>query len=107
MGLLTSVNNVAYELQGQKTEKEIKRREKKRLEHLKSELYLYFDTYFQENENAQNSYFQLLQDKNERIKHFKREYQESFGVKLTIENITFLISLTPSAKLAEIIARCE
>ena len=39
MGLIKSVNDITYELQGQKTEKEIKRREKKRLELIKNELY--------------------------------------------------------------------
>lgn len=90
MGLIKSVNDITYELQGQKTEKEIKKKQQTRKRLLKTDLYDYFDTYFKENNNAQQSYFYLLQNKTHILNQIKKDYNKEYGVNINKENSAFL-----------------
>lgn len=90
MGLIKSVNDITYELQGQKTEKEIKRREKKRLELIKNELYNYFDKQFKKDSNANYTYFEMLKHKELIIDQLKQLYFEKYNVKLNNGNINHI-----------------
>lgn len=90
MGLLSSVNNITYELQGQKTEKEIKKREKKRLELIKNELYNYFETQFKKDKKPQFTYAEMLKYKDLNILQLKKLYFEKYSVKLNNSNINYI-----------------
>ena len=90
MGLIKSVNDITYELQGQKTEKEIKRREKKRLELIKNELYNYFDKQFKKDKNPQFTYAEMLKYKDLNILQLKKLYFEKYNVKLNNANINYI-----------------
>lgn len=90
MGLIKSVNDITYELQGQKTEKEMKRREKKRLELIKNESYNYFDKQFKKDKNAKYTYAEMLKHKELIIDQLKQLYFEKYDVKLNNSNINFI-----------------
>lgn len=90
MGLIKSVNDITYELQGQKTEKEIKRREKKRLELIKNELYNYFDKQFKKDKNAKYTYAEMLKHKELIIDQLKSYYLNKYDVKLNNDNINYI-----------------
>lgn len=90
MGLIKSVNDITYELQGQKTEKEIKRREKKRLELIKNELYNYFDKQFKKDKNAKYTYTEMLKHKELIIDQLKSYYFNKYDVKLNNDNINYI-----------------
>ena len=90
MGLIKSVNDITYELQDQKTEKELKRREKKRLELIKNELYNYFDKQFKKDKNAKYTYAEMLKHKELVIDQLKQLYFEKYDVKLNNSNINFI-----------------
>jgi hypothetical protein len=90
MGLIKSVNDITYELQGQKTEKEIKRREKKRLELIKNELYNYFDKQFKKDKNAKYTYAEMLKHKELIIDQLKSYYFNKYNVKLNNDNINYI-----------------
>lgn len=90
MGLIKSVNDITYELQDQKSEKEMKRREKKRLELIKNELYNYFDKQFKKDKNAKNTYAEMLKHKELIIDQLKQLYFEKYSVKLNNSNINHI-----------------
>lgn len=90
MGLLSSVNNITYELQEQKSEKEIKRRDKKRLENIKNELYNYFDKQFKKDKNVKKTYKDMLQYKELVIDQLKQHYLNKYGAKLTNSNVNYI-----------------
>ena len=90
MGLIKSVNDITYELQGQKTEKEKKRREKKRLEFIKNELYNYFDKQFKKDKNAKYTYAEMLKHKELIIDQLKQLYFSKYDVKLNNSNINYI-----------------
>lgn len=90
MGLIKSVNDITYELQGQKTEKEIKRREKKRLELIKTELYNYFEKQFKKDSNANYTYSEMLKHKELIIDQLKQLYFSKYDVKLNNSNINYI-----------------
>lgn len=90
MGLIKSVNDITYQLQDQKTEKELKRREKKRLELLKNELYNYFDKQFKKDKNAKNTYAEMLKHKELIIDQLKQLYFEKYDIKLNNSNINYI-----------------
>lgn len=90
MGLIKSVNDITYELQNQKTDKEQKRREKKRLELIKNELYNYFEEQFKKDKNAKNTYAEMLKHKEFIIDQLKQLYFEKYDVKLNNSNINFI-----------------
>lgn len=90
MGLIKSVNDITYELQGQKTEKELKRREKKRLELIKTELYNYFEKQFKKDSNANYTYFEMLNHKELIIDQLKQLYFKKYNVKLNNSNINYI-----------------
>ena len=90
MGLIKSVNDITYELQGQKTEKEMKRREKKRLELIKNELYNYFDKQFKKDKNAKFTYAEMLKHKELIIDQLKQLYFTKYNVKLDNSNINYI-----------------
>lgn len=90
MGLIKSVNDITYELQGQKTEKEIKRREKKRLELIKNELYNYFDKQFKKDKNAKYTYAEMLKHKELVVDQLKSYYFNKYDVKLNNDNINYI-----------------
>ena len=90
MGLIKSVNDIAYQLQDQKTDKEQKRREKKRLELIKTELYNYFEKQFKKNSNANYTYLEMLKHKDFIIDQLKQLYFEKYDVKLNNNNINYI-----------------
>ena len=90
MGLIKSVNDITYELQGQKTDKEQKRREKKRLELIKNELYNYFDKQFKKDKNPHFTYAEMLKYKDLNILQLKKLYFEKYNVKLNNANINYI-----------------
>lgn len=90
MGLIKSVNDITYELQGQKTEKEIKRREKKRLELIKNELYNYFDKQFKKDKKAKYTYAEMLKHKELIVDQLKSYYFNKYNVKLNNDNINYI-----------------
>lgn len=90
MGLIKSVNDITYELQDQKTEKELKRREKKRLELIKTELYNYFEKQFKKDSNANYTYSEMLKHKELIIDQLKQLYFEKYDVKLNNSNINYI-----------------
>ncbi len=90
MGLIKSVNDITYELQDQKSEKEIKRREKKRLELIKTELYNYFEKQFKKDSNAKYTYTEMLKHKELIIDQLKQYYFEKYNVKLNNSNINYI-----------------
>ena len=90
MGLIKSVNDITYELQGQKSEKEIKRREKKRLELIKNELYNYFDKQFKKDKKAKYTYAEMLKHKELIIDQLKSYYFTKYNVKLNNDNINYI-----------------
>lgn len=90
MGLIKSVNDITYELQGQKTDKEQKRQQQTRKRLLKTELYNYFDFRFRRDGNAEATYFEMLNNKMLIIDQLKKEYSTKYDVKLNFENISYL-----------------
>ena len=90
MGLIKSVNDITYELQSQKTEKEQKRQQQTRKRLLKTELYNYFDFRFRRDGNAEATYFEMLNNKMLIIDQLKKEYSTKYDVKLNFENISYL-----------------
>lgn len=90
MGLIKSVNDITYELQGQKTDKEQKRREKKRLELIKNELYNYFDKQFKKDKKANYTYAEMLKHKELIIDQLKQLYFSKYDVKLNNSNINYI-----------------
>ena len=90
MGLIKSVNDITYELQDQKSEKEMKRREKKRLEFIKNELYNYFDKQFKKDKNAKYTYTEMLKHKELIIDQLKQHYFEKYNIKLNNSNINHI-----------------
>ena len=90
MGLIKSVNDITYELQDQKSEKEQKRREKKRLELIKTELYNYFEKQFKKDSNANYTYSKMLKHKELIIDQLKQLYFEKYDVKLNNSNINHI-----------------
>ena len=90
MGLIKSVNDITYQLQHQKSEKEQKRREKKRLELIKTELYNYFEKQFKKDFNAKYTYTEMLKHKELIIDQLKQLYFEKYDVKLNNSNINYI-----------------
>lgn len=90
MGLIKSVNDITHELQDQKTDKEQKRREKKRLELIKNELYNYFEKQFKKDFNANYTYSEMLKHKELIIDQLKQLYFEKYNVKLNNSNINHI-----------------
>lgn len=90
MGLIKSVNDITYELQSQKTDKEQKRREKKRLELIKNELYNYFEKQFKKDSNANYTYLEMLKHKELIIDQLKSYYFNKYDVKLNNDNINYI-----------------
>ena len=90
MGLIKSVNDITYQLQDQKTDKEQKRREKKRLELIKTELYNYFEKQFKKDSNANFTYFEMLNHKELIIDQLKQLYFKKYNIKLNNSNINHI-----------------
>lgn len=90
MGLLKSVNDITYQLQDQKTDKEQKRRDKKRLELIKNELYNYFEKQFKKDSNANYTYSEMLKHKELIIDQLKQLYFKKYDVKLNNSNINYI-----------------
>lgn len=90
MGLIKSVNDITYELQSQKTDKEQKRREKKRLELIKNELYNYFEKQFKKDKKAKYTYAEMLKHKELIVDQLKSYYFNKYNVKLNNDNINYI-----------------
>ncbi|MBO5888680.1 MAG: hypothetical protein J6Q58_00895 [Clostridia bacterium] len=90
MGLIKSVNDITYELQGQKTEKEKTKLQKLRKERTKNLLYDFFEIQFQLIPNKQTAYRKLLEQKDFAISEIKKAYFEEYETKLNDENISYI-----------------
>ena len=90
MGLIKSVNDITYELQGQKVEKEKAKLEKIRKERVKNLLYDFFEIQFQSIQNKQTAYKKLLEQKDFAISQIKAAYFEEYETKLNDDNISYM-----------------
>lgn len=90
MGLLTSVNNIAYQLNDQKKKKQESEKQKIRKQNIVNELYDLFDTYFEESENINITTLKLIKNRDLVIREIKKSYFQEYEVKLTNNNLEFL-----------------
>ena len=90
MGLIKSVNDITYELQGQKTEKEKAKLQKLRRERIKNLLYDFFEIQFKKDKNAKFTYAEMLKYKDLNILQLKELYLEKYSVKLNNTNINYI-----------------
>lgn len=86
MGLLKSVNDITYELQGQKAQKEAEKQEKKRQQlrrnRLKNALFDYFDIELFTSSNIPQTYFELLSEQNKILDFIVENYQREYETKV-------------------------
>lgn len=90
MGLIKSVNDITYELQEQKTEKEKAKLQKLRRERIKNLLYDFFEIQFQSIQNKQTAYKKLLEQKDFAISEVTNAYFEEYETKLNDDNISYM-----------------
>ena len=90
MGLIKSVNDITYELQGQKTEKEKAKLQKLRKERAKNLLFDFFELQFQALPNKKTTYKKLLEQKDFAISQIKAAYFEKYETKLNDDNISYI-----------------
>ena len=90
MGLLTSVNNITYQLNDQKKKKQESEKQKIRKQNIVNELYDLFDTYFEESENINITTLKLIKNRDLVIREIKKSYFQEYEVKLTNNNLEFL-----------------
>lgn len=90
MGLIKSVNDITYELQGQKTEKEKAKLQRLRKERAKNLLFDFFEIQFQALPNKKTTYKKLLEQKDFAISQIKDAYFEEYETKLNDETIIYI-----------------